>query len=203
MGSAANITAERILGLYDVWTAQWHAEEFVPPSEPSLEATLAILHRANFELWHEEDKARAPHAGDAAIAQAKRNIDRINQQRNDQIERCDALLLEELAPKHLPNPNAALHSETPGLMLDRLSILTLKRYHTLEEIDRPNAPAGHADRNRERLAVLNRQRDDLATCFDQLWASVLRGERRFVLYRQMKMYNDPELNPVLYSKPSQ
>ncbi|HEX4023023.1 MAG TPA: DUF4254 domain-containing protein [Acidobacteriaceae bacterium] len=200
MGFAANISANRILGLYDAWTAQWHAEEFVASIEPSLEATLAILHHANFELWHEEDKARAPHADDAAIAQAKRNIDRINQQRNDQIEYCDAFLLEALAPNRLPNSQAELHSETPGLMLDRLSILTLKRYHTLEEINRPNAPAGHAKRNRERLAVLDRQRNDLAACLDQLWASVLQGERRFVLYRQMKMYNDPELNPVLYGK---
>jgi hypothetical protein len=117
------------------------------------------------------------------------------------MEACDALLLRVLADQRLPNPRAELHSETPGLMLDRLSILTLKRYHTLEEIDRPNAPAGHAERNRERLAILDRQRADLADCLDRLWASVLHGERRFVLYRQLKMYNDPTLNPALYASP--
>jgi len=198
------ISASHILGLYDTWTQQWHTALPVASSGPALEATLEAaleaLHRANFELWHQEDNARVPHAGDAAIAQVKRNIDSINQRRNDQVECCDVLLLQELASQQRPNPLAELHSETPGMMLDRLSILTLKRYHTLEEIDRPNAPAGHGMRNRERLAILDHQRSDLATCLDQLWAALLQGERRFTLYRQLKMYNDPTLNPALYSQ---
>lgn len=192
------ISAARIVDLYDAWTASWHKEDFVTTDSLAFESALQTLHRANFELWHEEDKARTPNASDALIAQAKRNIDRINQKRNDQIERCDTVLLEKLARNHLPNPIAQLHSETPGLMLDRISILSLKRYHTLEEIERANAPAGHAERNRKRLSILERQRADLATCLDQLWANVLRGDRRFTLYRQLKMYNDPTLNPVIY-----
>jgi hypothetical protein len=194
------LPSANILGLYDAWVRQWHAGPYVASNAPPLESALEALHRANFELWHEEDKARAQHAGDSAIAQAKRNIDRINQRRNDQMEVCDTLLLEELAPEHLPRPWAGLFSETPGMMLDRLSILTLKLYHTQEEIDRPNAPAGHAERNRERLAILDRQRTDLAHCLNRLWRGVLRGELRFVLYRQLKMYNDPTLNPVLYNQ---
>jgi hypothetical protein len=83
-------------------------------------------------------------------------------------------------------------------MLDRLSILALKIYHTREEIDRANAPEGHAERNRERLALLETQRDDLANCLDILWKKVVAGERRFKLYRQLKMYNDPSLNPAVY-----
>jgi hypothetical protein len=87
-------------------------------------------------------------------------------------------------------------------MLDRLSILALKIYHTQKEVDRglhdANVPAHHAERNRERLALLLEQRGDLARCLDDLWLQVLAGERRFKLYRQMKMYNDPTLNPVLY-----
>jgi hypothetical protein len=84
-------------------------------------------------------------------------------------------------------------------MIDRLSILALKVFHTREEIDRPNAPAGHRDRNRDRLALLTEQRNDLAACLDQLWLDVLAGKRRFKIYRQLKMYNDPTLNPAIYS----
>jgi hypothetical protein len=189
-----------VLELYDAWTARWHGSPNAAEAEGPLAAALEGLHRANFELWHEEDKARDVHAADAAIAAAKRTIDTINQRRNDRMERCDALLLEELSAKNLPNPQAELHSETPGLMLDRLSILTLKRYHTLEEIERASAPLGHRERNLQRLAILEAQRNDLAGCLDRLWQRVLNGESRFQMYRQLKMYNDPDLNPVLYDQ---
>jgi hypothetical protein len=91
-----------------------------------------------------------------------------------------------------------LHSETPGLMIDRLSILSLKIYHTREEAERSDAPAGHVQRNLERLAILEEQRSDLAACLDALWRETLAGTRRFKLYRQLKMYNDPSLNPAIY-----
>lgn len=193
------------LPLFDEWTRLWHLEPLdaaspmdpFPPTEP-FPHLLQGLHRANFDLWHLEDQARAPRARADAIAEAKRRIDAVNQLRNDQIERCDAFLLAELGREDLPNPQAELHSETPGLMLDRLSILSLKRYHTLEEMARPGAPGGHLERNRERLAILTRQRSDLAGCLDRLWQQLLQGQRRFQIYRQLKMYNDPELNPVLY-----
>ena len=197
------IAAFDILGRYDTWTQEWHAATptmSMPENDAkeTLESAVQALHAANFELWHTEDDARAPRADDSAIACAKRKIDRTNQRRNDQMEHCDAFLLVELAAQHLPHPSAELHSETPGMMLDRLSILTLKRYHTLEEITRSNAPAGHADRNKERLNILERQRNDLARCLDQLWAAILQGQRRFNIYRQLKMYNDPALNPAVY-----
>lgn len=199
MISASRIHAARIVDNYDEWTALWHIESPKEQADTGLNAAIRALHRSNFDLWHEEDKARDSHSGDAAIAAAKRAIDEINQRRNDQIERCDALLLAELALEDLPSASAELHSETPGLMLDRLSILSLKRYHTIQEIERPSAPQGHKNRNRERLAILETQRNDLATCLDRLWQAVLRGERRFQLYQQLKMYNDSELNPVLYN----
>lgn len=198
MVSADQLNATRIVRLYDEWTALWHGKAYVSVAAGLFDAAIERLHRANFELWHEEDKARDVHAGDAAVASAKRTIDRMNQRRNDQVEQCDMLLLEELAAQNLPNPQAELHSETPGLMLDRLSILSLKRYHTLEEIERASAPPGHQERNRQRLAILEVQRVDLVACFDRLWQRVLRGELRFQLYRQLKMYNDPDLNPILY-----
>jgi hypothetical protein len=84
-------------------------------------------------------------------------------------------------------------------MIDRLSILALKIYHTREEAERAGAPAGHAQRNLERLAILHDQWADLAACLDALWGEILGGTKRFKLYRQLKMYNDPSLNPAVYS----
>lgn len=86
------------------------------------------------------------------------------------------------------------------MMIDRLSILALKIYHTKEEAERMDAPPGHAERNRERLAILEEQRIDLAGCLDTLWRETVGGTRRFKLYRQLKMYNDPTLNPAIYGK---
>lgn len=156
-------------------------------------------HRANYELWHIEDEARVPGASDADLAGVKRRIDLINQLRNDLAEQLDRVLLGWLEPKGLPNPAAELNSESPGLMIDRLSILALKIYHTREEAERAGAPQGHAERNRERLAILEEQRQDLAGCLDALWRETLQGTRRFKLYRQLKMYNDPALNPAIYN----
>jgi hypothetical protein len=129
----------------------------------------------------------------------KRRVDSTNQRRNDLAEGLDRALLGWLEPQGLPSAAAALHSETPGLMIDRLSILALKIYHSREEAERADAPPGHAERNRARLAILEEQRGDLAACLDALWSEVLAGQRRFKLYRQLKMYNDPSLNPAVYS----
>ncbi len=153
-------------------------------------------HRANFDLWHEEDRARDKSASAEGIATVKRAIDRLNQSRNDLVEAIDERLLAALGDQ---NPEAPLHSETPGLIVDRLSILALKIYHTHEEVCRESATETHRCRNEKRLAVLVEQRSDLAYCLDALLAHVIAGQRRFKLYRQMKMYNDPELNPVLYN----
>jgi hypothetical protein len=172
----------------------------VPASLSGLDHALAEQHLANFELWHAEDKARAPDATDRDLAESKRFIDRVNQRRNDLTERYDALLLEHLRALNLPASEAELHSESPGLIVDRLSILALKIFHTREEIERPEAPPGHQERNLERLSILLEQRDDLAAALDRLWQQVLEGRRAFKMYRQLKMYNDPTLNPAVYSR---
>ncbi|HTZ58896.1 MAG TPA: DUF4254 domain-containing protein [Acidobacteriaceae bacterium] len=191
--------SSQILSLHDRYAALWHEETpSVSPSLSGFDRALAEQHLANFELWHAEDAARTPGAGDHELASIKRFIDRANQRRNDLTEQCDALLLQSLQQRNLPAAGAELHSETPGLILDRLSILSLKLFHTREEIDRPAAPSGHRERNLERLGILVEQRNDLAASLDRFWQQVLDGRRAFKLYRQLKMYNDPALNPAVY-----
>jgi hypothetical protein len=185
--------------MQDEMTAALHLNEGELEMEASADGLMALAmaqHQANFELWHEEDKARAPGVVDSEIARVKRAIDVLNQRRNDLVEKMDVWLMERL----VQNDAASLHSETPGLMVDRLSILALKIYHTNEESHRASATEGHRLKNRERLTLLKEQRDDLAGCLDVLWVEVLEGTRRFKLYRQMKMYNDPELNPAIYGR---
>ena len=189
-------SAREIVHLQDLATAHWHDTRAAAPEAPgALLATVLEQHRANFDLWHREDAARDPMAADQVIAGVKRKIDLLNQRRNDLMERIDRALLEGAGEQP---ERATLHSETPGMMIDRLSILALKIFHTEEQTQRTDAAEEHRAWNRERLGILREQRDDLADCLDCLWAGVRSGERRFKLYRQMKMYNDPALNPVLY-----
>lgn len=200
------VDAQAIFALQDGATKKWHQE-----TPPDLTAVwpgdrfadiVQAQHLSNFELWHLEDEARSPYAMDREVALVKRKIDRMNQQRNDLMERCDVFLLEALRLHGLPSPMAPLHSETPGLMMDRLSILALKIFHTREEMMREDASSGHIRRNKERADLLIEQRSDLAECLNRLWEQVIHGQRRFKLYRQLKMYNDPSLNPAVYRKPN-
>lgn len=202
------LSSKEIVDLHDQCTLRWHVSPQEPLSIPGPQdggwlERVARQHRANFDLWHIEDEARTPGATDADLAGVKRRIDSTNQLRNDLAEDLDHFLLAQLVPQHLPNPGAPLHSESPGLIIDRLSILALKIYHTREEAERGDAPAGHEERNRTRLAILEEQRADLAHCLDSLWRDTLAGVRRFKLYRQLKMYNDPTLNPAIYRKPQE
>lgn len=202
MNGGAMLSAQEITKLHDRLTEIWHGE----PEKADLSAAgdwldrVARQHRANFDLWHIEDEARTPGASDADLADVKRRVDSTNQLRNDLAENLDRALLAWLARRQLPNPGAPLNSESPGLIIDRLSILALKIYHTRQEALRTNAPPGHAERNRSRLAILEEQRTDLAHCLDGLWRDTMAGTRRFKLYRQLKMYNDPSLNPAIYGR---
>lgn len=195
------LSAQAVVELHDHLVRRWHqaAEADLEVADAWLKA-VAAQHRANFDLWHIEDEARTPDATHATIADVKRRIDRTNQRRNDLAEELDRILLSWLDAQGLPESSAPLNSESPGLMIDRLSILALKIYHTREEVERKNAPASHAELNRSRLGVLEEQRRDLADCLESLWAETLGKRRRFKLYRQLKMYNDPDLNPAIYSK---
>jgi len=198
------LSAKAIVSLHDELIATWHDAPSgeSDPADSDWLARVARHHRANFDLWHIEDEARTPGATDAELASVKRRIDTTNQLRNDLAEELDRALLEWLSPQHLPNTAAPLHSESPGLIIDRLSILALKIFHTREEAHRTDCSHEHAERNRDRLEILKEQRADLAQCLDSLWRETLAGSRRFKLYRQLKMYNDPSLNPAIYRKAS-
>jgi hypothetical protein len=196
------LSADSIVKLHDQLVEAWHlapGDAAVAPSSDWLEL-VARQHRANFDLWHIEDEARAPGASDAELAEVKRRVDSTNQRRNDLAEELDRALIAWLGERNLPNCDAPLNSESPGLMIDRLSILAMKIWHTREEAERSGVEAGHTERNRERLAILQEQRADLAHCLDRLWRETLEGTRRFKLYRQLKMYNDPSLNPAIYGR---
>jgi len=185
-----------ITAMQDELTSQWH-QDAPGIAGTGLEALVIQQHRQNFALWHEEDRARATLASAQEIAQTKRNIDSLNQVRNDLVEAIDHELLQQLESTDV-KMTGELHSETPGMIIDRLSILSLKIFHTREQTERNDADSEHRQRNRERLEILLQQRKDLADCLTVLWRDVQTGRRRFKLYRQLKMYNDPELNPEIY-----
>lgn len=203
------LSANQIVLLQDRKTLAWHqtpaesaagTEQTEPEVELDWLAAVARQHLANCELWHIEDEARRPGATDAELADVKRRVDRTNQQRNDLAEALDRFLLDWLQSKSLPAEQAPLHSESPGLIIDRLSILSLKIFHTQQEAERSGVTASHRERNLERLAILAEQRSDLAGCLEELWQQTIDGTRRFKLYRQLKMYNDPSLNPAIYGE---
>jgi len=153
-------------------------------------------HRLNDLLWKEEDLARRRRVPDSEIAANKRAIDRYNQQRNDSIERIDEILLKRFSAKE----SSRLSSETPGAIIDRLSILSLKIHHMRMQTRRKDVDRAHIEGCAAKLDRLTEQRTDLAFCFDRLLGECARGETRFKIYRQFKMYNDPTLNPAIYDE---
>ena len=165
---------------------------------PSREAPWPAIednHQANSKLWEEEDLARRRHAPDAQIVANKRAIDALNQRRNDAAERVDEAFLQHFAGKM--RDDARLHSETPGMMVDRLSILALKIRAMGAQAARTDANTAHLSACRDKLARLREQRSDLARCLEELLADCAAGRARFKAYRQFKMYNDPAFNPNL------
>ena len=154
-------------------------------------------HRCNCLLWDEEDLARRRNVPDSEIAANKRAIDGYNQKRNDAIERMDEHLLNLFLNK---KENAKLSSETPGAMIDRLSILSLKIHHMRLQTLRGGVSSAHVENCLLKLNRLTEQRADLAAGLDRLLAEAARGASYFKVYRLFKMYNDPALNPALYGE---
>jgi len=190
----------RLTSLHDAWTRAWHSP--ASPVEPDPEPLLSVVreqHRRNFDLWHEEDQARAPGAGDSAIAGVKRRIDALNQERTDFTERLDEAVTGALKRLRVrPRARAPWNSETPGAAIDRLSILSLRIYHMREEEERADATEAHRHACRARRRILERQRRDLVAALRWLFQDLLRGRKALRTYRHFKMYNDAALNPAIY-----
>lgn len=149
--------------------------------------------------WHLEDIIRLPEINPTEALQIKRRIDKSNQERTDMVEQLDDYFLEQF--KNItPKPSAKINSETPAWLLDRMSILLLKIYHMKEQTERKDASAEHIAKCKAKLDVLMEQRNDMQLAFDQLMEDIKSGDRKMKVYRQMKMYNDASLNPMLYQK---
>ncbi|PJD92395.1 MAG: hypothetical protein CK424_05665 [Legionella sp.] len=154
-------------------------------------------HSFNFQLWRAEDRARREDMGHSFVYHAKRDIDHYNQQRNNRMEAIDGWLADTLELSS--HKDCPIHSETPGMMIDRLSILSLKSYHMGLQAVRPTADDAHRQLCAQKLETLHAQHKHLTSCLQQLLKDLTLQLRTFYRYHQFKMYNDPTLNPELYS----
>lgn len=167
----------------------------------SFESLLYAKNWIDTVQWHLEDIIRNPEINPSEGLSIKRRIDKSNQDRTDTVERMDDFFLEAFRNVRF-DKNSRINSETPAWLLDRMSILMLKIYHMKEQTERKDVSAQHLERCREKLSTLEEQKEDMRHAFDELMEDVGSGRRRFKVYRQMKMYNDSTLNPVLYQSPS-
>ena len=193
------IDVPAIVQLHTETVARWHRE----PIANSFDGFMQLVcqqHEFNYRLWHEEDIARSKDVSDAQIAQVKRNIDGLNQQRNDWIEKLDDRITEMLAAASVqPAEDAPINTETAGSAIDRLSIMSLRLYHYQEQLDRTDTSAEHRQKVQDRITLCQQQQSDLASSLQELLTDLFVGKKRHKTYRQMKMYNDPSLNPYLYA----
>ena len=149
--------------------------------------------------WHFEDIIRDPHINPDEALSLKRRIDRSNQDRTDLVEEIDSYFRQQYSDVK-PQADARLNTESPAWAVDRLSILALKIYHMAEQAERQDAAAEHRSKCKGKLDILLEQQKDLGLAIDQLLEDIEAGTKYMKVYRQMKMYNDPSTNPVLYKK---
>lgn len=178
--------------------ARWHVEPITNDAD-AFDALVLDNHELNFRLWHEEDRARDPSASDSIIAQVKRQIDRLNQQRSDSIERLDNAVADAIRSqvKH-PDPSLPMNTETPGSAIDRLSILALRIFHLSEQVQRLEMDESSRQRVRGSLQIAVHQRLNLSVSLQHLMDDLLAVRKRHQTFCQLKMYNDPQLNPAIY-----
>lgn len=168
-----------------------------PYEKGSIEHLLYAKNWVDTVQWHYEDIIRDPQIDPVAALVLKRKIDASNQVRTDMVEYIDSYFLDKYKNVQV-KPNARINTESPAWAMDRLSILALKIYHMQEEATRPDASADHRAKCQAKLDVLLEQKQDMFTSISQLIEDIENGDKFMKVYKQMKMYNDEELNPVLY-----
>lgn len=165
----------------------------------SIEYYLYLKNWIDTVQWHLEDIIRDPKIDPVKALEIKRRIDKSNQDRTDLVELIDSYFLDKYK-NVTATPNAKINTESPAWAVDRLSILALKIYHMHQETTREDADDKHKAECQKKLDILLLQREDLSTAIDELLEDIESGQKYMKIYKQMKMYNDPELNPVLYEK---
>ena len=163
------------------------------------EAILRLQERFTRQTQLTASASRLPDIAPAEGIQIKRIIDKSNQDRTDTVEKMDDYFLEQFKDVKA-RPGTRINSETPAWLLDRMSILMLKIYHMKEQTERTDASADHLAKCQAKLQILLEQKQDMQFAFDELIEDIRKGDRRFKVYRQMKMYNDASLNPMLYNQ---
>lgn len=170
-----------------------------PYNRDSIENRLYLKCWIDTVQWHFEDIIRDPHIDPLEALQLKRRIDQSNQDRTDLVEQIDSYFRQHYSDVRIL-PDATINTESPAWAIDRLSILQLKIYHMQEQVNREDASPEHKAKCQAKLDVLSEQNIDLSTAIDQLLDDIQAGRKYMKVYRQMKMYNDPSTNPVLYKK---
>lgn len=195
--------AEKAYTVFEEATNAYHVNDDIDAPSPnpcekgSVDAVLFDKNWVDAVQWHLEDIIRDPEIDPVAALALKRRIDRSNQVRTDMVEEIDTYFRSRFADVNVA-PDATINTESPAWAIDRLSILALKIYHMRAEVERADADAVHKERCASKLAVLEEQRVDLISAIDALLDDIAAGRKYMKVYRQMKMYNDPATNPVLY-----
>lgn len=193
------INVQDIVKLQTETVARWH-EEPIDNRYTGLQQAVCTQHQFNFQLWHQEDIARSRNVTDEKIAEVKRAIDGFNQNRNDWIENVDDFISGLVDSSDVQvMEDARLNTETPGSVFDRLSILSLRIFHMEEQLERDDVDQSHLDSVNQKIAICRLQQDELSNSLQELLDDIFAGRKRHRTYRQLKMYNDPSLNPYLYA----
>jgi len=197
--------SEQNLKVFQQATEAYHVTDNVdtpienPYTPKTLDYFLYKKHWIDVVQWHLEDIIRDPQIDPVQALVIKRRIDRSNQERTDLVELIDDYFLN-IYKEITPLPGATINTESPAWAIDRLSILVLKIYHMQQEVDRTGANKQHVEACLLKLHVLKEQQKDLMRALDQLFDDIANGRKYMKVYKQMKMYNDPSLNPVLYKQ---